>query len=135
MDFYSLQAKKLEDEEEVSMAKYKGKVVLIENTATSWDTTIRDFVQMNRLCSKFSDSLAVLCFPCNQFGGQESFEGEEILDQLRYVMHLMPKDKSVPQPEMFAKTEVNGANENPVYTYLKKKLPAPIDDQERILYK
>ena len=49
--FYDLKAKKLTGEV-VSMEEYKGKVVLVENTASLWGTTIRDFTQMNELCEK-----------------------------------------------------------------------------------
>ena len=49
--FYDIKAKKLSGEV-VSMADYKGKVVLVENTATLWGTTVRDFTQMNELCEK-----------------------------------------------------------------------------------
>ena len=49
--FYDLKAKKLTGEV-VSMEEYKGKVVLVENTASLWGTTVRDFTQMNELCEK-----------------------------------------------------------------------------------
>ena len=63
----------------------KGKVVLIENTASLWGTTTRDFTQMNDLCEKYGDNLVVLAFPTNQFGHQENSNGEEILNALKHV--------------------------------------------------
>ena len=48
MDFYSFEARNLEGEM-VSMSAFKDKVVLIENTASSWGATARDFKQMNQL--------------------------------------------------------------------------------------
>ena len=51
--FYDIKARSLNGEV-VSMDKYKGKVVLIENTASLWGTTVRDFTQMNELCDKVS---------------------------------------------------------------------------------
>ena len=50
-NFYDMEAKKLTGEV-VGMDDYKGKVVLIENTASLWGTTVRDFTQMNELCEK-----------------------------------------------------------------------------------
>ena len=49
--FYDIKARSLNGDV-VSMDKYKGKVVLIENTASLWGTTVRDFTQMNELCDK-----------------------------------------------------------------------------------
>ena len=51
MAFHDIRAKTL-DGQVVSMEKYKGKVVLVENTASLWGTTVRDFTQMNELCEK-----------------------------------------------------------------------------------
>ena len=88
--FYDLAAKRL-DGEMIKMEQYRSKVVLVENTASLWGTTVRDFTQMNELCEKvwwndsinpysvnnddidielfqFSDKLAVLAFPTNQVG-------------------------------------------------------------------
>lgn len=49
--FYDIKAKKLSGEV-VSLADYRGKIVLVENTASLWGTTVRDFTQMNELCEK-----------------------------------------------------------------------------------
>ena len=49
--FYDLAAKRL-DGEMIKMEQYRGKVVLVENTASLWGTTVRDFTQMNELCEK-----------------------------------------------------------------------------------
>ena len=51
--FYNIKAKKLSGEV-VSLADYRGKIVLVENTASLWGTTVRDFTQMNELCEKVS---------------------------------------------------------------------------------
>ena len=51
--FYDIRARKIGGEV-ISMSDYKGKVVLIENTASLWGTTVRDFMQMNELCEKVS---------------------------------------------------------------------------------
>merc|ERR1712198_820185 len=64
----------------------------------------------------------ILGFPCNQFLGQEpGANAREIFSVLR---HVRPGDDFVPNFEMFAKTEVNGKNENPIYTFLKSRCPS-----------
>ena len=55
---------------EISYSKFKGKVVLINNVATMWGTTVRDFIQLNTLAEKYGEDLIILGFPCNQFGHQ-----------------------------------------------------------------
>ncbi|KAK6187877.1 hypothetical protein SNE40_005807 [Patella caerulea] len=65
--------------------------------------------------------LSVLGFPCNQFNLQEpGNNGTEILNGVKYVR---PGRGFVPNFQMFTKIEVNGANEEPLYTYLKKYCP------------
>lgn len=68
--FYDFTAKLLSGET-FSFSALKGKVVLIENVASLWGTTIRDYTQMNELHSRFSaEGLVILGVPCNQFGHQ-----------------------------------------------------------------
>ena len=57
--FYDIKAKKLSGEV-VSLADYRGKIVLVENTASLWGTTVRDFTQMNELCEKVSEDMSVI---------------------------------------------------------------------------
>lgn len=85
---------------------------------------------MNQLCEKYPDQLAVLCFPSNQFGHQENSSGQEILNALK---HVRPGNGFEPKAEMFDKVEVNGENEHPLFTYLKKSLPTPSDDAESLM--
>jgi len=80
---------------------------------------------MNHLCQKFQDKLAVLAFPSNQFGHQENNNNEELLDILR---HIRPGNGFQPLMEIFQKIQVNGRNEDPLFTFLKKSLPAPYDN-------
>merc|ERR1711892_141924 len=112
------------------MADYKGKVVLVENTASLRGTTVRDFTQMNELCEKFPEKFAVLAFPTNQFGHQENSSGLEILNALK---HVRPGNGFEFKGEMFDKVEANGANEHPLFAFLKKALPAPSDDSESLM--
>lgn len=114
----------------VSLRKYQGKVVLIENTASLWGTTTQDFVQMNELIDKFGDSLAVLAFPCNQFGHQENATESELLCSLKYVR---PGNNFIPKMDMFSKVDVNGESADPLFKYLKERLPFPSDDSVSLM--
>jgi len=85
---------------------------------------------MNELCEKFPGKLAVLAFPTNQFGHQENSSGEEIKSVLK---HVRPGNGFEFKGELFDKIEVNGSNEHPLFTWLKKELPAPSDDTESLM--
>jgi len=79
---------------------------------------------MNALQQKF-DNLVVLGFPCNQFGLQEpGANGTEILNGIRYVR---PGNNFLPNFQLFAKIDVNGEKEHPLYTYLKSQCPETTD--------
>ena len=111
-DFTVLDTKK----QPVSLAEYKGKVLLVVNTATGCGFTPQ-YEALEGLYKKYKDQgLVVLDFPCNQFAGQAPGTEEEIVSfcQLKYNV-------SFPQ---FAKIEVNGENESPVFTYLKEQAPS-----------
>ena len=99
--------------EEHSMSEYRGKTLLIINTATGCGFTPQ-YEGLEKLYRKYKDKgFEILDFPCNQFGKQAPGTAEEIHEccQLKY-------DTSFPQ---FAKIEVNGANEHPLYTFLKSQ--------------
>lgn len=99
----------------VSLADYKGSVLLVVNTATGCGFTPQ-YEALENLYKKYKDQgLVVLDFPCNQFGQQAPGTEEEIVSfcQLKYNV-------SFPQ---FAKIEVNGENESPLFTYLKEQAP------------
>ena len=99
--------------EMIDLSAYKGKVLLIVNTATGCGFTPQ-YAGLQALYEKYHDQgLEILDFPCNQFGHQAPGTDEEIVSfcQLNY-------STAFPQ---FAKIEVNGTNEAPLYTYLKKQ--------------
>ena len=99
----------------VKLSRYKGKVLLIVNTASKCGFTPQ-FEGLEALHEKYAArGLAILGFPCNQFGHQDPGSDAEILEfcQLKY-------DVKFP---MFAKIEVNGAGADPLYRYLKKEAP------------
>jgi glutathione peroxidase-family protein len=97
--------------QEVSLSDYKGKVLLIVNTATRCGFTPQ-YKELEALYEKYrSEGLEILDFPCNQFGQQAPGTIQEIHQfcEANFDIHF-------PQ---FDKIEVNGANEHPLYTYLK----------------
>ncbi len=104
---------KAKDGSDVSLSEYKGKVLLIVNTATGCGFTPQ-YEGLEHLYEKYkAQGFEILDFPCNQFGGQAPGTEEEIADfcQSRYGVTF----------RLFKKIEVNGKNEEPLYTYLKSQ--------------
>jgi glutathione peroxidase len=98
---------------EQSLADYKGKVLLIVNTASKCGFTPQ-YKELQELYEQYRDrGFVVLGFPCNQFGHQEPGTEEEI-EQFCQVNY------GVTFP-MFAKVDVNGENAHPLFQYLKEK--------------
>jgi len=96
---------------EVQLSDYKGKVLLIVNTATRCGFTPQ-YKELEALYEKYrSEGLEILDFPCNQFGQQAPGTIEEI--------HQFCEANFNIQFPQFDKIEVNGANEHPLYTWLK----------------
>lgn len=107
---------------EVSLNKYRGHVSLVLNVATYWGYA-QQYPSLNALMKEFSIGgkykcgFSVLAFPCNQFNYQEpGANSREILNGLRYVR---PGNGFEPNFPLFQKTQVNGANEDQIYTFLK----------------
>lgn len=97
---------------EVHMDKYKGKTVLIVNTASRCGFTeqyesLEKFYKANK-----EKGFEILAFPCNQFGNQEPAEMNEIIEfcQTRFNVTF----------DIALKSEVNGENAIELYKYLKK---------------
>jgi glutathione peroxidase len=112
-DFYTLSANTPQGRP-VSMADYRGKVVLVVNTATECGFTPQ-FTGLEKLYQQYRDKgLVVLGFPCNQFGSQEPLSNEA-MEQTCLVNH------GVTFP-LFEKSDVNGPATNPVFHYLKRRL-------------
>ena len=109
---YDFSAKTIDGEEE-SLSKYKGKVLLVVNVASKCGFTPQ-YTGLEALHRKLGrKGLAVLGFPCNQFGKQEPGDEEQIKNfcSTKY-------DVSFP---LFAKIDVNGAKAHPLYQFLKKE--------------
>ena len=97
------------------LAQYKGKVLLIVNTASKCGFTPQ-YQGLETVYQQFKDQGAVvLGFPCNQFGSQEPGDAGEI-------GAFCEKNYGVSFP-MFAKVDVNGSDAHPLYQYLKKASP------------
>ena len=110
-DFEALQI----DGKKVALKKFKGQVLLIVNTASACGFTPQ-FAGLEALHAELGDKgLAVLGFPCNQFGAQDSGSNSEIAGfcQLNYGVTF----------PMMAKIEVNGAEAHPLYQWLSKEAP------------
>ena len=100
---------------DVSLANYKGKVLLIVNVASKCGLTPQ-YEGLEALYQKYKDQgLEILAFPCNQFLEQEPGTNDEILD-------FCSVNYNVTFP-LFDKIDVNGKAENPLYTFLKSKAP------------
>jgi len=103
------------DGKDVKLNKYKGDVVMIVNTASKCGFTPQ-YNGLEALYRKYREQgLEVLGFPCNQFGGQEPGNAEEIAA-------FCETNYNVTFP-MFAKIDVNGDAAAPVYRYLKHEKP------------
>jgi len=79
---------------------------------------------MNALADQFGDKLAILAFPCNQFGHQTNEGDEEFLNTLKYVR---PGGGFEPKADVFSKIDVNGASAHPLYKWMKSEIKIPQD--------
>lgn len=110
MSIYDFNVKTI-DGEEISMSKYKGKVLLIVNVASKCGFT-GQYEGLEALFEKYKDKdFMVLGFPSNQFANQEPESNEKIKEfcSLTYDVKF----------DMFSKIDVNGEKESPLYTFLK----------------
>ena len=98
--------------EENSMNNYKGKVILVVNTATQCGLTPQ-FEGLEELHNTYSKKgLKVLGFPCNQFGGQEPLSNEEMVETCK-LNHGVTF-------ELAKKIEVNGTNQHEPLSFLER---------------
>ena len=112
MSIYDFEVQTMEGETR-KLDSYKGKVLLIANTASKCGFTPQ-FAGLETLHEKYAEQgLVVLGFPCNQFGGQDPGSDGEILD-------FCVKNYGVSFP-MHSKIEVNGNQASPLFQYLKKE--------------
>lgn len=114
MAFYDYRVKDAQGNE-IALDAYRNKVVLVVNTATGCGFTPQ-YEGLQKLYDQYRESgLEILDFPCNQFANQAPGTEDEIKSfcQLNYGTTF----------KLFAKIDVNGENEAPLYTYLKAQQP------------
>lgn len=101
---------------EIDFAQFQGKVLLVVNTASKCGFTPQ-FDGLEQLNEKYRDrGLVVVGFPCNQFAGQDPGTDGEIQEFCRVNYGVTF--------QIMKKIDVNGADEHPVYTYLKAQAPS-----------
>lgn len=112
MEFYDFTAKDINGKE-VSMRDYKGKVLLVVNTASKCGLTPQ-FEELEILYKEYKDKgFEILGFPCNQFAKQDPASNKEI-GQFCLINYGVTFN-------MFEKIDVNGVTAHPIYKYLKNE--------------
>lgn len=109
MSIYDFTVKDVDDND-ISLSNYRGKVLLIVNTASKCGFTPQ-YEELERLYKKLgNEKFEILAFPCNQFGNQEPGDNAAIKNfcELSY-------DVTFP---IFSKIDVNGKDADPLYKYL-----------------
>lgn len=105
----------------VNLSSYKGKVLVIVNTASKCGFTPQ-YEGLQKLYAKYKDKgLTVLGFPCNQFGAQEPGPESEIAT-------FCQKNYGVDFP-MFEKIDVNGDSAHPLYKFLTSEAPGALNTE------
>lgn len=120
MSFYDFSAKDINGEE-IKMDQYKGKVVMVVNTASKCGLTPQ-FKDLEALYEEYKDKgLEILGFPCNQFANQDPASNEEIgqFCMLNYGVSFT----------MFEKIDVNGDTAHPIYKYLKSQAKGVLNNE------
>ena len=106
---------------ETDLSQYKGKAVLVVNTASKCGFTPQ-YKGLEELYERYEDDgLVVLGFPCDQFGHQEPGEEDEIQEfcQLNYGVSF----------PMFAKVDVNGSDAHPLFQWLRSQKSGLLGDR------
>ncbi len=112
MSVYDYSAK-LNNGSPTKLSKYKGKVLLVVNTASQCGFTPQ-YKGLQELHAKYKDrGFAVLAFPCDQFGHQEPGSDDEI-------QSFCETNYGIDFP-LFSKIEVNGDDAHPLYKFLKSE--------------
>lgn len=126
MNIYDFKVKDIRGND-VSMSDYKGKVLLIVNTATGCGFTPQ-YDGLEKLYEMYKEKgFEILDFPCNQFLNQAPGTNEEIAQfcQLRFGISF----------KTFAKIDVNGKNAEPLFEFLKKEVSEEIKNKDANTFK
>ncbi|MCI5055344.1 MAG: glutathione peroxidase [Flavobacteriales bacterium] len=110
---------KLNSEETLDFATYKGKKILLVNVASKCGYT-KQYSDLQALYEKYKDKLVIVGFPCNQFGGQEPGTEAEIVQ-------FCSANYGVSFP-MTEKIKVKGKEQHPIYQFLTQKEQNGLDD-------
>ena len=110
-NLYDFKLNSLEGKQ-IDFAQYKGKTLLIVNTASECGYTPQ-YADLQELHEKFGDKVTILGFPANNFGGQEPGTNAQIAT-------FCKKNYGVAF-QMFEKISVKGNDQHPLYQYLKEK--------------
>lgn len=112
VSFYSLKLKSLDGATTWDFSEFKGKKVLIVNTASECGYTPQ-YEGLQKLHEKYGDKLVIIGCPCNQFGGQEPGDSTKIKGfcQKNYGVTFRISEKM----------DVRGDNQHPVYRWLTSK--------------
>lgn len=99
------------DGTEIDFSQFKGKKLLIVNTASKCGFTPQ-YEDLQKLHEQFGEKITILGFPSNNFMGQEPGSNDEIAEfcQLNYGVTF----------QMFSKVDVKGKNQHPIYKWLSK---------------
>lgn len=112
--FYQFSAEDFKGEN-IEMSAYKGKVVLVVNTASACGFTPQ-YEGLQNIYKEYQDQgFEILAFPCNQFGQQEKGSNDEIKSFCDLNFNI-----SFP---LFAKIDVNGDQTHPLFNHLKQEAP------------
>lgn len=108
---YDIEAEDLESGLPVPLSHYKGKVMLVTNVASQCGFTDSSYAQLNKLHDKYAKrGLAILAFPCNDFGAQEPGTDDEIF--------AFATKKKRAKFDLFRKVNVNGPQMHPLFKML-----------------
>lgn len=114
MQFYDLEFKDPVGKT-IGMGEFRGKVVLVVNTATKCGLA-GQFRELEELHNRYADKgLVVIGFPCSQFLGQEPETNETVVQACKLNFGVTF--------QLSALIDVNGKGTHPVFEYLKKELP------------
>jgi glutathione peroxidase len=100
------------DGKQIDFASFKGKKILVVNTASKCGYTPQ-YEALEKVYKQYKDKLVIIGFPCNQFGGQEPGTNEEIAS-------FCQKNYGVTFP-LADKIDVKGSNTAPIYQWLTQK--------------
>lgn len=120
MKFYDFTAKKMNGIE-VKMDEYKGKVLLVVNTASKCGFTPQ-LAELEQMYKDYKDKgFEIIGFPCNQFANQDPGSNKEISDfcLINYGVTFT----------MFEKIDVNGESAHPIYKYLKNNAKGILNNE------